>query len=351
MYDPRLSYTDNYAHGPYGDYAIDDAPKGGAPTTTFAGIPVRQPFGIPAGPLINRAFVRPAFALDFDLCVYKTVRSTQRTVNPFPNILSVHVDGDLTIERAAHPLLADTAFGDPQHLSISNSFGVPSMSPDVWQPDMQLAVEDAGVGQLLIGGFQGTRREGATDGGYVQDHVTTAGLVLETGARVLELNLSCPNEGTSNLLCFDTDRVVTIVDAVKSSIGDVPLLIKLAYFRDDTALKELIRRTAPIVDGYSTINTIPAPLVDAAGNQALPGAGRLTSGVCGDAVRWAGLDMVRRIARYRDEFSLDFTITGVGGVMTAAHVAEYRAAGADAVMSATGAMWNARLAQAVLRPR
>ena len=40
-------------------------------------------------------------------------------------------------------------------------------------------------------------------------------------------------------------------------------------------------------------------------------------------------------------------IEGVGGVLSAADYQEYRAAGADSVMSATGAMWNPYLAKEV----
>ena len=81
-----------------------------------------------------------------------------------------------------------------------------------------------------------------------------------------------------------------------------------------------------------TINTISAKLVDADGNQALPGAGRDRSGVCGNAIRGAGLDMVARLAAI---------------VVSPADYQAYRNAGADSVMSATGAMWDAELARKI----
>ncbi len=57
--------------------------------------------------------------------------------------------------------------------------------------------------------------------------------------------------------------------------------------------------------------------------------------------------MVRQLAALRSELCLRYAIVGVGGVMRPEHADAYRAAGADAVMSATGAMWNPLLAQEV----
>jgi len=41
-----------------------------------------------------------------------------------------------------------------------------------------------------------------------------------------------------------------------------------------------------------------------------------------------------------EKFGYNFTIIGVGGVVTPEDFKEYRKSGADIVMSATGAMWN-----------
>ena len=74
---------------------------------------------------------------------------------------------------------------------------------------------------------------------------------------------------------------------------------------------------------------------------------RLKSGVCGAGIKWAGLDMVRRLKDIKEENGYTFSIEGVGGVMNASDFKEYKAAGADSVMSATGAMWNPYLAQEI----
>ena len=136
--------------------------------------------------------------MGFDLAVYKTVRSRAWGCNPFPNVLAVHpkaADGSLTPGSAEldEGVLADTRYNLP--ISISNSFGVPSRDPDVWQPDMRDAIAAAGPGQLLVPSFQGSRVVGMSTDEYIADHVACARLVCETGAQLMEMNTSCPNEG------------------------------------------------------------------------------------------------------------------------------------------------------------
>ena len=347
FYDPRLSYEDNFAKGPFAAFSDDEVvARSGAPQTDFLGHKVYLPFGIPAGPLLNAKFVAAAFKKGFDLCVYKTVRSAAYPCHAWPNVLGVQVQGDLTLARAKQSLSASDDYQEP--LSITNSFGVPSMSPDFWQEDMARAVAAAGEGQILIGSFQGTKSKSGKAEDLIADFALAARLVKETGAAILEANLSCPNEGTADLLCFDTQRVRLIVEAIKNEIGNTPLILKLAHFQDQQHLDDYVRQIGPLVEGLSTINTIPAPIVTETGEQALPGAGRLVSGVCGAAIKWAGLDMVARLAKLRRQHQQDFAIIGVGGVTQAADYHEYRRAGADAVMSATGAMWNPYLAKEIL---
>jgi dihydroorotate dehydrogenase len=364
FYDVNLSYEDNYAKGPFGAFATalaredaaDSAAGAGAaarPAATFLGIPVDLPFGIPAGPLLNSRYTHAAFLEGFDIAVYKTVRSRPWACNAFPNVLSVHPQGDSIDPEGTEKdegVLADSDFGtDAARISISNSFGVPSQDPDVWQPDMALAVQQAGAGQVLVGSFQGSRTPGMSDEAYIADCVTTARLVQETGAKIIEMNTSCPNEGHNRLLCHNPELVGCICDAVKNEIGDTPFMIKLAYLPADEQVETMVRDTAAhgTVQALCTINTISCKLVDTQGGQALPGAGRDRSGVCGAAIRPAGLAMVRRVAAVRERLGVPFDIVGVGGVTTPADYEAYRAAGAAAVMSATGAMWNPALARQI----
>jgi dihydroorotate dehydrogenase (NAD+) catalytic subunit len=344
FYDPARSYLDNFNDGPFGLFSDPvPLPPHGAPQHTFLGHKINEPFGIPAGPLLNGRYVKAALDMGFDIPVYKTVRTRKYASHPWPNVLAVEVEGDLTLDKTR--LVATENYTEP--LSITNSFGVPSFDPDFWQPDLAAAVTHARPGQLVVASYQGTKASDGSVPGYIADFILGARLLNETGVKAIEVNLSCPNEGTANLLCFDVPRVAKIVEAIKNEIGNLPLIIKLAYFRDDTNLEELLKAIGKSIAATSSINTITTEIVDAKGNQALPGEGRLRSGVCGHAIKWAGLEMTRKLTALRDKLGLTFSVIGVGGMSTPADYAEYRHAGADAVMSATAAMWNPLLAQQI----
>lgn len=346
FYDPTKTYEENYDNGPFGEFANGEKfEQVGEPEHEVLGQKVYLPFGIPAGPLLNAKFVIVALDKGFDIVAYKTVRTRSHPSNPFPNVLAVHPEGDLTLAMANEGLVGDTNYTRP--ISITNSFAVPAKNPDVWQQDMKQAVRHARKGQFVIGGFQGTTGGGEAE--YIKDFVTAARLVKETGVPVLEANLSCPNEGTAHLLCFDLERTQRITGAIKDEIGNTPLIIKIAYFSDQDRLEELMKRVGNIVDGVAAINTIPTKIWkdDTHTEQALPGANRLVAGVCGQPIKWAGLEMVERLRKLREELSLNFEIIGVGGVTKPQDYFEYRNLGADGVMSATGAMWNPFLAQEI----
>ncbi len=345
IFDPEKTFEENAQQGPFNAFADGTVfEQQGEPSRDFLGFKVYEPFGIPAGPLPTAKHIKAAFEKGFDLPVYKTVRTTERKSHPWPNVVPVQVEGDLTLEKRDKGVTVADSYKEP--LAITNSFGVPSSKPEFWQEDMKKAVESAGKGQVMVASFQGTNTGGSVEA-FIEDHVLASKMVLETGAKIMEVNYSCPNEGTAQLLCYDTDRIETISYRIKEAIGNIPLLIKLAHFEDQAHLEDMVKRLGDIVDGFSAINTIGAAIRNKDGSQALPGEGRLVSGVCGAPIKWAGIDMVKRIKKLRDESGKKYVIVGVGGIITSDDYFEYRKAGADAAMSATGAMWNPYLAQEI----
>jgi len=344
FYDPALSYAENCEKGPFGGFADGVVYEtSGEPEQKFLGEEVFLPFGIPAGPVPNANFCKSAFEKGFDIVMYKTVRTRPYPCNEFPNIVPVQAGEKLTLEKAASGLISGEKFENP--IAITNSFGVPSESPEYWIPDMKKAVQMAGKGQVLVATYLGTPGNG--EEAFIQDWVEGAKMILETGAKIVELDLSCPNEGKSSLLCHDTERVVKIVKAIEPIFTpqNIPVLIKLSYFTSDEKLREFIEKVSPYVAGFNAINTIAGEVRKPNGEFALPG--RLVSGVCGAPIKWAGLDMVQRMVKIRSEISGNFIVIGTGGVTTPEDYLEYRKAGADAVMSATGAMWNTDLAREI----
>ena len=199
-------------------------------------------------------------------------------------------------------------------------------------------------GQALLVAFQGTARGEGRDA-FIQDHVTGIGLIKETGANIIEINLSCPNEGEKVLACFDTDITTRIVIAVRKAHPNVKLIIKIAYFSDKKQLGELVKAIGKMVDGISAINTIPAKIVNIDKSQTFPG--RPKAGVSGAPIKWAGLEMVKSLKQIREDLDYEYKIVGIGGVLNPDDFQEYRKAGADIVMSVTGAMWNPDLARQI----
>ncbi len=348
FYDPEKSYEENFKEGPFGAFAdgvvIDYGGNSSVmPKFDFLGFKVNSPFGIAAGPLLNGNFIKAALDKGFDIPMQKTLRTRKRLSHAWPNVLPVDVSGDLKIN--SRPLHTKSNFEDP--ISITNSFGNPSVDPSVWQEDLKSAVAYAKGGQIVSASFEGTRWEGCSEEDYINDWVLAAKLLKETGVHFIEANLSCPNEGITSLLCYDASRVEIIARAIKREIGSLPLVLKISYFTDEAELHDLVKRVGNIVDGFASTNTIQAEVVDNKGKQILPGEGRLRSGICGCSVKWAGLSMVKRLKKLREELGYSYAIIGVGGVMTPEDFFEYRNAGADIVMSATGAMWNPYLAKEI----
>ncbi len=352
FYDPNKSYEENYEQGPFGAFADGVVVENNSKKTyDFLGFKVNSPFGIAAGPLFNSKFCKAAFNKGFDICVYKTVRSREKKSNLWPNVVPVDVKGDLDLAQARKGLVAKKDFTEP--LAITNSFGNPCYPPSVWQKDISETVEwmKNRPGQIFCAMIEGTRWSAeATEEDFINDWVLTARMMKETGVQVIEANLSCPNENdlVKSLLCFDIIQSKKITEAVKKEIGGTKLVVKISYFENDDELRSFVKELGPIVDGISAINTIQASVYDEKGNQALPGGSwRLKSGICGAPIKWAAVDMVKKLKKLREEFGHKYAIIGVGGVITPEDFFEYIEAGADAVMSATGAMWNPYLAQEI----
>ncbi len=343
FYDPGKTYQYNYDYGPFTDgIETKHVMSKGEMRYSFLGHKVYSPFGIPSGPLLNSNYVKYAFEKGFDIAVYKTVRVDYYPCHPFPNILSLKIDGDLTLEKMKGELTTDFVYKD--RMSITNSFGVPSKEPAVWQEDVRKALTYEKKGQLLVLSFMGTVKKNQTQQEFIDDFVLAARLSKETGAKVLEANLSCPNVGNEGLVCYNLAITPQIVSAIRKELNNTPLILKIGYFQDEKALERIAAVAAEYADAIAAINTLQTSIVDKYSYQALPGKMRSVSGVCGAAIKWAGIDMVKRLRKIREKNNYHYQIIGVGGVIEPKDYFYYKKAGADVVMSATGAMWYPDLA-------
>lgn len=345
FYDPFKSYIKNYDEGPFGAFADGKGfEQKGEPQYDYLGQKVYLPFGIPAGPLLNSKFIKGAFEKGFDIAVYKTVRTSIFPSHPYPNLLAIHKDR-LTLDDLKNQISTDQNFSTP--LSITNSFGVPSKDPAMWQEDAKKAISYAKKGQVMILSFMGTVRSHQTEQDFINDYVLAAKLAQETGAKILEVNLSCPNLGNLGLVCYNLESTEKILKGIRKTIGSTPLVIKVGYYQEQNQLEKLAEIANEYADSIAAINTLQAAVVKGNNKQALPGKQRSRSGICGAGIKWAGIEMVERLKAIREKKNYKFAIEGVGGVVEAKDYFEYKKAGADSVMSATGAMWNPLLAQEI----
>lgn len=338
-YDITKSYEWNYEHGPVFQGEIPKFTRN--PSLEFLGFNINNPIGVPAGPLLSSKYIELYANLGFDILSYKTVRSVKRDSHPAPNcvyIPSTPITHDAQ-DTEIHPVSEPETL---EKLSITNSFGMPSMHPDVWMPDVEKAKRSLHEGQVLVVSIVGTRVE---ERSYVDDWAYTAGMARESNADIVELDISCPNVTSgAGQIYQDIDLTMEIIHKVRQALGSVPLLLKIGYIENDTKIAEMITRTAPYVQGIAAINTLRMKVVDKTGTQILPGEGRAYAGVCGAAIKSEGMNMTRKLVEARIVHANDMVIIGVGGIVTPEGFDDYLSLGADAAMSATGAMWDPLLA-------
>lgn len=342
-YHVDVSYEENYRKGPFFSGPLPER-KNTSPQN-FMGFKVNSRFGVPAGPLLNSNWIALYAKLGYDLLVYKTVRSRFYPAHPPPNCLYLNLFGQLDDKDFGQTLVAMDPLekrDDSLPVSITNSFGMPSREPAEWQADVRKAKASLSPGQLLIVSVVGTPGTGTS---LEEDYANGALLAKEAGADIVEINLSCPNVTTGEGSLF-TDPVhsAKVSKKVHDALRGTPLILKLGYIPDAGLLESVILANAPHAEGISSINTLSFKVVGEGGVQALPGPGRLQSGVCGAAIKSCGLKQAARTLDIRRRHRLDFSVIGVGGIMSASDLLEYENIGVDAAMSATGAMWDPYLA-------
>lgn len=342
VYKIDQSYDWNYDHGPVFDQPIPSINRR-HPKVKLWDFELHSTLGVPAGPLLNSNWVKFYAEMGFDIPVYKTVRTLERDAHPNPNCAYVapsHQLGIMDIEQEIY-----TKNGEPEglhDLTITNSFGVPSKTPKEWMADVERANSFMQNGQVMVVSINGTP---GRDWSLEDDYARCASMAKEAGAKIIEANYSCPNVSTGEGSIYsDPEFSARISQKIRSAIGDTPFLIKMGMLPKEQ-LVTVVDANRAFVDGFSGINTIAMNVKKDNGAQALPGKGRLKSGLCGAGIHDAGLQFTMDLSAIRSQRGDDFVICGVGGMMTPEHLQKRLDAGADIVMSATAAMWDPFLAK------
>jgi dihydroorotate dehydrogenase len=333
IYDVNKTYLENADEGPFFDGEIPAIER--PATKSFLGHAVSSLIGVPAGPLLNAAWIDLAGRLGFDIVTYKTIRSFAYAGNPMPNIVFVEPSTDVARRREAAP-------DSIEELSITNSFGMPSRSLDYLLHDIAKANASLREGQVMIVSVVGSPDQKE---GFLEDFVTTARFAKSAGAKIIEANFSCPNAGKhEGCLYMSADSVARFTRAIATAIAPTPLILKMGLFPNEAAMrKSLIAAARGGAQGVAGINTISMRIIDQSGVPALTG-GRITSGVCGAMIREEALGFIRSARAIIDEEKLGLTLIGCGGIMVPEHFDAFFQEGVDVAMSATGMMWNPYLA-------
>lgn len=342
VYKTDKSYEWNYEHGPVFHDSIPKLERK-KKSVSFLGHRLYSPLGVPAGPLLNSNWIKLYAQLGFDIPVYKTVRSVSRPSHPKPNCAYVTSERQLTLADIGQEInTRKTAPTTLDELTITNSFGVPSLEPKTWMADIEKANSYLSDGQVMIVSINGTP---GLKRSLEDDYAYCASMAKEAGAKIIEANYSCPNVCTGEGSIYsDAAFSAKISETIRKSIGNTPFLIKMGMVDSHKKLENIIENNRPFVDGFSGINTIAMNVRKNDGSQALPGEHRLKSGLCGSAIHDISLLFTQQLARLKKKRNDDFVICGVGGMMNPHHISERLNAGADIVMTATAAMWDPYLA-------
>ena len=345
-YDISKDYLFNVENGPFFEGPFPEKLKE-EPLKLFD-VEVAFPLGVPAGLLLNGRWVLCYARLGYPVVVYKTVRSKKHPCHPWPNCLFVKTS---MIDPYNPPdtILAPSNYTpeDPKKITITNSFGMPSMDPRWWQEDIDRLKSELPKGTLLIGSCVGTYT--GTSWELKRDFARCAAMLKEAGVQAVELNLSCPNVGNGEGSIYtDPDLSREILQEVRREVKGIPLLVKIGLLLGKK-LEEFVKACVFYVEGIAGVNSLQARVVREDGSPAL-GKDREKSGVCGWALRRCALEFTRQLSQLKKELKAEFLIFTSGGVTDRESFFMIREAGADVVMTCTAAMFNPLLAREIRKP-
>lgn len=183
-------------------------------------------------------------------------------------------------------------------------------------------------------------------GSVVEDYVTVVRrLTAAPVVTAFELNVSCPNTARGGEEFGAAPGVLAELVARCRAETETPLVVKLAPNLSDVAGTAAAAAAAGAA-GFSLVNTMPGALYgngDAAGRRG-PRLGYGQGGVSGPALLPVGVLAVRRV---RERTALP--VIGMGGIRTAADVAQYLEAGATLVAVGTAALADPRVPERLAR--
>ena len=346
-YDIGRTWQENSECGPRFRTTAPPLPE--LPRKTFLGLSVRSRIGIAAGLLLNSRWISGYADRGFDILTYKTVRSTARDCYPLPNW--VFVDDDSPHDHSQPVFVRDTPPESPTEVSSSVCFGMPSVAPDVWRNDVSVAKSSINPGQILIVSVVATPGTKPDKRAIADDFAQCAAWAVESGADVIEANLSCPNvcsaEGT---IYHDADFSQIVACRVRKAIGTTPLLLKTGLFDHPTSMQAFISSVAEFASGITLVNCMIRPVLNRDHRPAF-GPQFLRAGVLGRAIHRPSVTAVRTLCDFIGREAFPLEVAAVGGASSPADFEDFFNAGANAVLCGSSPMYLPNLAVEVQQQR
>ena len=338
-YDVGESYKFNYDRGPV--FRSPPPPVPTVPIKHFLGLPVGSRIGIAAGLLLNSEWILGYAQRGVDILTYKTVRSAYRPCQQMPNWVFLR---EVDIPDGPVHTIDAAELDAPTKVSSAVSFGMPSMAPQQWRPDVAKAKQGLTDGQILIVSVVGTPGPAGDGQELAADFARCAAWAGEAGADVVEANFSCPNVCTAEgSIYLDAAFSRQIATSIRAAVGDLPVLIKAGQFPDEQAARRFLMAINGLVNGVVLVNGLTRAIVDADGNPAF-GADRPRAGVLGRAIHKPCVDAARQAVGICRRQNLDLAMVCVGGVSQVRDMADYFQCGAAAVMLGSSPMYVPDLA-------
>jgi dihydroorotate dehydrogenase (NAD+) catalytic subunit len=178
--------------------------------------------------------------------------------------------------------------------------------------------------------------------GYTREDYERTIEILNDGEGIAayELNVSCPNTAHGGLQFGSDPRTLDEVVTKAKRAARRPLIVKLSPNVTSIAQMAHIAQEAG-ADAVSLINTFVAMAIDA--DTRKPRIANVTAGLSGPAIKPIALRMV-----YDAAHAVTIPVIGMGGISTAADVAEFMLAGATAVQIGTASYWDPRATEKIV---
>jgi len=170
--------------------------------------------------------------------------------------------------------------------------------------------------------------------GYTREDYERTIEILNNGEGIAayELNVSCPNTAQGGLQFGSDPRLLDEVVTTAKRVAARPLIVKLSPNVTSIAQMAYVAQESG-ADALSLVNTFVAMAIDPETRK--PRIANVTAGLSGPAIKPIAVRMV-----YDAAHAVRIPVIGMGGISTAADVAEFMLAGATAVEVGTASYWD-----------